>query len=306
MSQASEQELRSLEAVIKNIQDYPYRIKTKDGKPGGLIELPETIVPIVVGDLHTALDNLKAILKHDDNHAKVRSGERTLVFIGDIIHSDQTGFMKDMTSSVEIFTYIIEIMAERPKGFIYLKGNHDTFDDRLVKSGILQGKEFRKTLIEQKGQAYTEAVEQLFDTLPLFIKGNGFIITHAGPIRGGSTRDELINIRDYPDKLHQLLWNRAHEFRGTPSPKEYDGKDIDATLAKLGMKDDTLFIVGHNPLWGTGEKTGIWMNVTDILNHHIIVSSPGTLAPYFLIQDQKLEARFANGIQKEERYHYGE
>jgi len=92
---------------------------------------------------------------------------------------------------------------------------------------------------------------------------------------------------------HQLMWNRINEFRGNPSMKEYDGRDIQATLAKLNLPSDTEFIVGHNPLWGTGDKSGVWMDVIGVGHHHIIYSGTGSKAPYFVIQDGHLTTKFA-------------
>lgn len=300
---STETDLKTVEKVIEGVNAFPWRLKRQDGKPGGLIELPPEAVPIVVGDLHSCRRHLELILAHDGNYDAMKAGKRILVIIGDTVHNDQTGQMREMVSSVDIFDYIMNLMAELPKAVIYLKGNHDTFDERLVKSGIFQGKEFKKTLTETKGPDYTAAVQRLFDTLPLFVIGEGYVITHAGPVRGGINRDELIHITDYPDKYHQLIWNRLHEFRGTPSMKEYGEKDIEATLAKLDLSNDTYFLVGHNPLWGTGEKTGVWLDVLGIKKHHIIYSGHGTLAPYFLIQNRQLETRFTTPKPKEERYY---
>ena len=292
MSNQTLTELQMLESVIASVENYPYRLKTAAGRPGGLIEFPPSIEVLVVGDLHSNLDNLKAILDDEGNRAEIAAGRKTMVIIGDTVHDDVTGQMKEMDTSIAILDYIIRFMHEFPKGVVYIKGNHDTFDERLVKSGILQGKEMKIALIAKKGKEYQEMVARLFDALPLFIIGQGYVITHAGPVRGGIGRDELINIFDTPDKYHQLIWNRLHEFRGNPSQKEYGAADIQATLAKLGLGADTLFIVGHNPLWGTGEKTGVWMDVLGIKNHHIIYSGSGSLAPYFQIARGILTLKF--------------
>ena len=293
MSSASESELLRLEKVHQLINDFPYRTRTRDGGPGGLIEFPDSVVPLIVGDLHSSLANLKRILEHDDNLGAIAKGERTLVFIGDTVHNDVTGMMREMDSSVAILEYIFALMEEYPSGFVYLRGNHDTFDERLTKSGIFQGKEFKNTLIARKGEAYFHAVDRIFADLPMFITGNGYAITHAGPVRGGCTRDQLVHIKEWDNMYHQLMWNRINEFRGTPSMKEYDGKDIQATLAKLNLPIDTEFIVGHNPLWGTGEKSGVWMNVIGVPHHHIIYSGAGSRAPYFVVQRGLLATKFA-------------
>ncbi len=91
----------------------------------------------------------------------------------------------------------------------------------------------------------------------------------------------------------QLMWTRLNEFRGNPSLKEYDEKDIRATLEKLNLPPDTHFIVGHNPLWHTGEASGVWMNVLGIKNHHIIYCNGQTHAPYLIMDQGQLNLKFA-------------
>ncbi len=290
---SEESDLLLLENVHKSIVDFPYRVKTRDGGPGGLVELPDSAVVLVVGDLHSSLPNLKRILDHEDNRGAIARGERIMVLIGDTVHNDVSGMMREMDTSVAILEYIFEFMAAYPQGVVYIRGNHDTFDERLTKSGIFQGKEFKNTLIARKGEAYFHAVDRIFDDLPMFITGKGFAITHAGPVRSGCTREQLIHIKEWSNMYHQLMWNRINEFRGTPSMKEYDGKDIQSTLTKLHLPLDSHFIVGHNPLWGTGEKSGVWMNVIDVPHHHIIYSGAGSQAPYFVLHDGHLTTKFA-------------
>jgi hypothetical protein len=188
---------------------------------------------------------------------------------------------------------------------IYIRGNHDTFDERLRKSGIAQGLEFRKALLAAKGEEYVAAVQRFFDCLPLFVIGEGFVIAHAGPPHGGLDRQELIEIRKYPEKYHQLMWTRVNEFHGgTPSPKEYGEVDIRLALEILGLPPETHFIVGHNPLWGDGNRIGFWKDVVGIRNHHILYSGSGSLAPYLTFEDGSLVLKMA--VQKEpEVYYYG-
>ena len=106
-------------------------------------------------------------------------------------------------------------------------------------------------------------------------------------------RSSEINIYYDIDGYNQLMWNRIHEFRGNPSLKEYDEDDIKKMLKKLKLPPDTHFIVGHNPLWNTGDMSGIWLDVLGIKNHHIIYSNLQTLAPYLIFENNKLKKRFA-------------
>ena len=303
-SAASLQGADLVERAIAISAEWPGRLRNDEGEPGGLIELPPEVRPIIIGDLHANLKNLQAIIDHDGNRADFEAGKASLIFIGDAVHDDRTGYMRDMNSSVAILDFIIRLIAEHPRNVYYIRGNHDTFDPRLRKSGIAQGIEFRDTLVAVHGEAFAEAVGRFFDSLPVFIIGEGFVVTHAGPPRGGLVREELINIKRYPEKYHQLIWNRVNEYHGNPSPKEYGEKDLRLVLDLLDLPPDTHFIVGHNPLWNDGNKTGLWLNVIGIKNHHIMVSSSGSRAPYFTLEAGKLVHHFAVDFEPEV-YNYG-
>ena len=136
----------------------------------------------------------------------------------------------------------------------------------------------------------------------MFIIGEGYVITHAGPIRHGCSRQELIDIEDNPDYYRQLMWNRLHEFRGTPSLKEYDAHDIKNMLEKLHLPPDTPFIVGHNPMWQTGNQTGIWRDIIGIKNHIIIYTNLQTKAPYLLIKNGEITEKYAQPKEAERFY----
>jgi hypothetical protein len=293
--------------VIRSIEvsaEWPGRLKDDDGEPGGLIELPKDVRPIIIGDLHANLKNLLAIIDHDGNRADFEAGRASLILIGDAVHDDRTGYMRETKGSIDILDFIIRLIAEHPHNVYYIRGNHDTFDHRLRKSGIAQGIEFRDALVAAHGEDYAAAVGRFFESLPVFIIGEGFVITHAGPPRGGLVREELINIKRYPEKYHQLMWNRVNEYHGNPSPKEYGEQDLRLVLDLMNLPPDTHFIVGHNPLWSDGNKTGVWMNVIGIKNHHILYSGSGSRAPYFTLNAGKLDLKFAAKVEPEV-YNYG-
>jgi len=293
-----------VEEAIEACKHWPGRLLDSGGQAGGLIEFPPNLRPIIIGDLHANLDNLIAIIDHDGNREDFDEERAALVFVGDVVHDDRTGHMKEMANSVEILDYILRLFVEHPRTVYYVRGNHDTFDERLRKSGIAQGTEFKNALLASEGAEYVEAVQRFFDALPMFIIGPGFVITHAGPPRGGLVREELIDIKRYPEKYHQLMWNRVNEFHGTPSPKEYGEKDLRLVLFQLGLPEDTPFIVGHNPLWSDGNRTGVWLNVIGMKNHHIIYSGSGSRAPYFTVEDGQLVVKMA--VKEEpEVYQYG-
>jgi hypothetical protein len=294
-----------IERAIEVVESDPYRVRTADGSPGGLIELPKKKRPIIIGDLHANLENLNRILDDGNNRADLVDGKAICIIVGDIEHDDRTGHMKEMDSSLVILEELFRLLDRYAGSICYIRGNHDTFDERLRKSGIAQGLEFKMTLLAKRGPEYVEAVQRFFEALPVFIIGDGFVITHAGPPHGGLDRQELIDIRKYPEKYHQLMWTRVNEFRdGTPSPKEYGERDVRLALEILNQPPETHFIVGHNPLWGDGNTIGFWKDVVGIKNHHIIYSGSGSQAPYLTFEEGQLVVK--TGIPKKpEVYYYG-
>ncbi len=293
--------VNDINKVIAIVENNKNRPKDSNGNPGGLIDLSSVNKEfIVIGDLHGAIDNLKTII--NDNLKGIKSGKSIVIILGDGEHNDQTGHMREMSCSLEVMEEIFSLILKYKENIIYIRGNHDTFDERLSKSGIKQGLEFKNYLLEKRGEKYVQAMEAFFESLPYFIIGRGWVITHAGPIRGGATREEIINIADNEDYKFQLMWNRLHEFRGTPSLKEYGENDIRMMLKRMGLPEDTPFIVGHNPMWNTGNRTGIWRDIIGIKNHIIIYCSIGSRAPYLRIKDGVIEEAFGISADTESLY----
>jgi predicted phosphodiesterase len=279
------------------------RKKNKNGKAGGLVDLGNDSRKIIlIGDLHGAIDNLQKTLEDKNNLSEIQKGKAILVFIGDGIHNDQTGQMLEMQSSLLVLEEVIKLIVTYPESVIYIRGNHDTFEERLAKSGIQQGLEFKRFLLEHRGVKFVNATELFFESLPLLITGKNYVITHAGPVRGGCGKDDIINIDQDPELAHQLMWNRLHEFRGTPSLKEYGEKDIRSMLKQLGLSEDSFFIVGHNPMWNTGERSGIWRDIIGIKNHIIIISNLETRGPYLIIENGTVTEHYAIPKQMERYY----
>lgn len=296
--------VKLIEKAIEVLGALPGRILDNDGHPGGLILFPNTLRPIIIGDLHSNTENLSLILNHESNTEDIESGKAACILLGDALHDDRTGHMKDMKTSVAALDIILHLIVKYPGQVYYIRGNHDTFDERLRKSGISQGVEMKKALLKEKGSDYTNMIEQFFESLPVFIIGNEYVITHAGPPHGGISRDELANIKKFPETLHQLLWTRVNEFHGNASLKEYGEKDIRLALDLLDLPPDTHFIVGHNPIWSDGNKIGFWQNVLGIKNHHILYSGYGSAAPYITFMNGEMKLKTA-AVKIPEVYYYG-
>src|SRR4030042_4833114 len=93
--------LNLIKNSIKIINNLKNRPKDSKGKPGSLILSPNNFTPIIIGDLHGAVNNLKAIINHENNIEKIKNKEAILIIIGDALHNDQTGQMLEMQSSFD-------------------------------------------------------------------------------------------------------------------------------------------------------------------------------------------------------------
>ncbi len=266
--------------------DPAIRPRSSDGEPGGLIEFPRTEKRefIVIGDLHGQVRNLRAILKDSDNMEKLRANKAVLLFLGDAVHNDRSGFAFEMDSSIEIMDIIIGLINEFPHNVVYLLGNHDSFAPELSKMGIQQGLLYRDTLLKARGREYVKLMQEFFDALPLFVIHRAFLAVHAGPVRGGITRTELVNVRHFENYMWQLTWNRVNETRSTPSMKEYGPEDLDETRRLLGCPLEIPIFVGHNPMWNWGEHDSIWIDALGCHDHVILYATLETKCPYLSVR----------------------
>ncbi|HUJ73418.1 MAG TPA: metallophosphoesterase, partial [bacterium] len=200
--------LKVLRDAVHNVLsiDPALRPPASDGKPGGLVEFPKTEKRefIIIGDLHANVTNLQAILRDSGNREKLRQDKAVLLFLGDAVHSDRSGFTFAMDSSIEIMDIVLGLINEFPRNVLYLLGNHDSFAPELSKLGIQQGLLYREALLNARGRQYVQLMQDFFEALPLFIIHRHFLAVHAGPARGGLTRTELVNVRHFENYLWQL------------------------------------------------------------------------------------------------------
>lgn len=290
------EKLRKALDLVKTM-DNKIRPLASDKKPGGLVEFSEKEERefIVIGDLHANKNNLKRILMDSNNFTKLREDRLVVVFLGDLVHDDRSGYMNKMDSSIEILEIMLHLIERYPKNIIYILGNHDTFSENLAKLGIQQGLEFRRAVTARYGQSYVDLLQQFFDALPVFVKHPCFLATHAGPPRGGINREELINVDHFQNLKWQLIWNRINETRSTPSMKEYGNEDLIQLREDLGCPPDIPVLVGHNPMWKWGGDDSVWINPAGTKNHVILYSNLPKKCPYLSFKNsKKYEVKYAD------------
>ena len=256
-----------LREVNRNLQADPYRPAAGDGLPGGLVELPGELVPVIVGDLHANLDNLVKILSENRFVEGMLEGRAAVILLGDAVHREEEPLLAEMETSVVMMDFILRMMRALPGRFIYLRGNHDSFSHEVTKEGVEQGRLWRLLLRELRGDRYVEEMERFYRLGPYIAVSRGFIACHAGPPLESVSRRTLVEIRSHARLMHQLTWNRLK----TPGkPAGYRKRDVVALRKALGADRSDALIVSHNP---PSEEETFWLDVGGIKDHHMVYSA---------------------------------
>ncbi len=268
-----EQALMTLRKVNGILREEAYRPRDALGLPGGLLCLPDAVAPVIVGDLHANLDNLLKILSENALFESLCNGEANLVLLGDAVHPQGDTDLGQMDSSLLMLDLILKLKIRFPKNVFYLRGNHESFDESVGKAGVPQGILLKSRARTLRGQAYADALAEFFELLPYVARAKHCIACHGGPPRGETTASDLVNIRSRHRLGQELVWNRV---RRPNHPGGYGRRHVSAFRTKLGVDEQTAFVVGHTPLSPDGT---LWLNVGNIPNHHIVYSAnPHNLA----------------------------
>jgi hypothetical protein len=261
---SQDEALALLERVIQIMEREAYRPRTADGRPGGLLELPDEPAPIFVGDLHARIDNLLVILTQNAFLESLENGSGMLIIIGDAVHPDEPGQEDDMDMSMLLMDLILRLKVLFPERVFYIRGNHDSFSEEISKGGVPQGLVWEKALHDRRGIKYRNAMEQLYGLLPYVAMSSQFLAAHAGAPNMKCSRDELVNIRDHPRLQHQLTHVRLRRVNGASG---YTRGDVERLRKRLGLHPQVPFVVGHTPL--SCDDT-CWVNAGGIENHHVL------------------------------------
>lgn len=256
--------IREVNAVIKA---ETYRDTDDDGAAGGVIRFPDGMPVVVMGDVHARVDNILRVITEGDVLEALEHDGTCLVFLGDLLHSEASGELEDMTSSVLALDLFTLLKRRFPRNVFYVHGNHESFSSDVGKGGVLQGLLFRKYLKKQRGKAYVAEVETLFDNLAYVVQGQGFAACHGAPVRSAVDRQTLVNIRRYPGLQHELVWNR---LRQSNRPAGYGKGSVKRFRRTLNLPKHAPVVVAHTP---QSKDETIWMNVGNIQGHHIIYSA---------------------------------
>ncbi len=259
--------LAVLDQVNHLLREAPHRPKDADGNAGGLVELPASLTPIVLGDLHAQVDNLLKILSENGLLEGLERGDTALLLLGDEVHPEADDLIEEMDSSVLMMDLIFKLMIRFPAQVFGLLGNHDSFSTEVVKHGVPQGLLWRKRLQALRGEDYVEQMEVFYRLAPLVAVADNFVACHAGPPRAKISREALIDVRRFPGLVHELTWTRAR----TPAyPAGYSQADVNRFRKSLGLPREAPLIVAHHPV---DEDQTVWLNARRFQHHHVVFSA---------------------------------
>lgn len=256
--------LSLIRRVNKLMEKSPCRERDSKGRPGGVVELPKNVTPLLVGDLHGKTDNLLVVLSQSCFLKGLKKGTAALIILGDAVHCEDEGKLEEMETSMVTMDLIFHLKMRFPEQVFYLRGNHDSFSAEIGKKGVPQGLLWKKALTKVRGKEYRDEMARFYEQVPYIAYSKHFIACHAGPPTRSTSRKELINIRDYPKLMYELTNNRIHR----PSkPTGYFKSDVKKLRKYFGLSSDTPVIVGHTPM--SNDDT-LWKRVGEIDNHYVV------------------------------------
>jgi len=256
-----------LEQVHDILSDEAYRPKNSHDRPGGLLDLPGKLSPIVVGDIHAQLDNLLKILSLIGCLDGLERGDSCLLFLGDTVHREGEDELEEMDSSLLTLDLLFSLKVRFPKNVFFLRGNHESFGEEVGKGGVPQARLLWRHARALRGKKYAKRLAECFDLLAYLAKSGEFIACHGGPPRRKTSLRSLIDVQDDPELAREIVWNR---LRRTGRPEGYSKREVKMLREAVGAKKDTPLIVSHTPLSRTG---AIWTDAGDIAGHHIMFSA---------------------------------
>jgi hypothetical protein len=265
-----EEALALIREVIEVMEQEAYRPRDERGLPGGLLQLPEDLAPILLADMHARIDNLLVILSQNGYLEALERGDACLVVLGDAVHSERDGELDRMESSLLMMDLIFRLKLRFPERFFYIRGNHDGFSEDIAKGGIPQGLLWKRALKEIRGKEYRKSMTRYYEMLPYVVTSPRFAAVHAAPSRTKISADMLVNIQRYPGLVPELISNRMVRPN---RPGGYTKGDIKRFRKTLELQPETPVIVGHTPL---DRENTYWLDVGGAANHHILYSAGET------------------------------
>jgi len=263
---APDKALRDLNKINKLLEKEPMRPKDDSGMPGGVVNLPKKMIPIIIGDLHAQVDNLLTLLTQNRFLEMLADGKAAMIFLGDAVHSEMDESLTEMDSSLLMMDIIFRLKLWFPQQVFYVRGNHDSFSEEIGKSGVPQGLLWAQAVQQIRGKAYKQAMDRFYELLPYVALSKNYVACHAAPPKSKVTMDMLVNIQQYPGLIQEVPSNRLYRPNRLAG---YTKGDVKRFRKALKLEGKAELFVGHTPL--TRQDT-LWLNVGGIEHHDVVFS----------------------------------
>lgn len=264
-----------LQKINALMRDESYRPHDDRGMPGGLLQLPGQLTPIIVADLHAQLDNLLTVLSQNAFLDQLQEGSAALIILGDAVHCEIDGRLREMAGSLVMMDFIFRLKLRFPRQVFYLRGNHDSFSAEMTKDGVPQGVLWAEELLKQRGPAYLSAMRDYYERLPYVVASTDFVACHAAPPLTKVSVDTLVQIFRHSELIGELIDNRP---RRPDRPQGYTRRHVKHFRRSLQLDKTAPLIVGHTPI---DDENTLWLDSAGIANHHVLYSANPTQVGVF-------------------------
>ncbi|MFA7675069.1 MAG: metallophosphoesterase, partial [Endomicrobiia bacterium] len=226
--------------------------KEKGFQKGSFIDLQNSGKRVIlVGDTHAKYENIISIV--EKNRADLENGLAVLVFLGDMIHSEDN--LVEMNSSMATMQYYMWLKIAYPQNVYMLAGNHD-IGTGMTKGGVSQGALYYHELEGKYSKDYVYNYRNaVLETFALIAEGDEWIAVHAGPVKGKTVSDiskEIGNktiLEIFKDKnikdINNIELGRIDFLKKLTWSRETDGNYNSEDVKKFA--GNKMLVVGHSP-----------------------------------------------------------
>ena len=193
-----------------------------------------------------AEQQLQVVMVGDGPHAEARDVRRWHQALAEFeegyrSHQAMDGEMRESFGAMEM---VMELKCAYPRGFHFLKGNHDNIaneeDNGNLPFGkfVAEGRMVEAYVRRFYGGELLQAYATLEKQLPLLAIGGRFLVSHAEP-RTTYALDDIVEYRSHPEVTLGLTWTDNDEA---------DPSAVATMLRDLVGDEAAIHFGGHRPV----------------------------------------------------------
>lgn len=232
----------------------------------GIVDLPRGVPTLVLSDLHARREFLLKAMEHKVDGQSVfdllQAGKINVVCIGDGMHAEgrardrwmiaeqdalasrhSQALDQEMVEGLGTMKMVMDLKGQFPENFHFVRGNHDEVKGNFAKYARVLGESaiVRNWMTETYGEDFLDRYARFEETLPLVVRGDGFVASHAAP--GGRLERSQIEARD-PKAFAQLAWTENRNWDDSQAEVQ---QRFQHNLNEVGGAGGR-WLVGHRPV----------------------------------------------------------